>query len=109
MPEWGTLGSVRGDASNGIPYRDDAQAAEPPAYSWFQDPGDTATNYPPSLVRLSRPPRFLMLSRMFSNTHRTFRLWLVFRLLITVRVIIITLRIYRLLRIVGLRAFWRET
>ena len=22
MPEWGTLGSVRGDASNGIPYRD---------------------------------------------------------------------------------------
>jgi hypothetical protein len=26
----GTLGSVRGDASNGIPYRDDAQAPEPP-------------------------------------------------------------------------------
>jgi hypothetical protein len=22
VPEWGTLGSVRGDASNGIPYRD---------------------------------------------------------------------------------------
>ena len=34
MPELGTLGSVRGDTSNGVPYRDDDQAAtvEAPSY-----------------------------------------------------------------------------